>query len=82
MATRAAAAAGFICNGDTSAEMLKAVVEAITKTASIKSEALQFAVGEALCFVFGGRVSPRPLYLKIGESPVCNIQCAPVLCCS
>ncbi len=55
VATRAATAAGFLCNGDSSSDVLSGVLEAIIKTSTIKSEALHFAVGEALCFAFGGR---------------------------
>jgi hypothetical protein len=55
VATRAASAAGFLCNGDSSSEVLSGVLESLVKSSSIKSEALHFAVGEALCFTFGGR---------------------------
>ena len=54
VATRAASAAGFLCNGDPSSEVLSGVLESLVKTSTIKSEALHFAVGEALCFAFGG----------------------------
>ncbi len=54
VATRAATAAGFLCNGDATKEVLTGVLESLIKTSTIKSEALHFGVGEALCFLFGG----------------------------
>ncbi len=57
VATRAATAAGFLCNGDASKEVLTGVLESLIKTSNIKSEALHFAVGEALCFLFGGEMT-------------------------
>ncbi len=54
-ATQAVTAAGFLCHGDGSKQMLDLAAEHIFKLAGSKSEPLQFATGEALCFVFGGK---------------------------
>lgn len=53
-AARAASALGFIAHGDRSKALLESVAQALLKLSSKKGDELQFAVGEGLCFSFGG----------------------------
>ena len=54
VAKKAVTAAGYLCRGEQAAEILDLVVNALMDTANVKSDVLPFAVGEALCFAFGG----------------------------
>ena len=61
VAVKAATALGYMCYRQPSAaeheamgKLRAAAVQALLGTAGTKSQALQFAVGEALCFAFGG----------------------------
>ncbi len=51
---RAVAAVGHLASSAGSAEQLDAAVEGLFALSGNKTEEVQFAVGEALCFVFGG----------------------------
>ena len=53
-ATRAATALGHLAAGETSPVVLDAITSALMDLSANKADALQFAVGEALCFPFGG----------------------------
>jgi hypothetical protein len=55
VAKKAVTAAGYLCRGEQAAEILDLLVNALMDTASVKSDILPFAVGEALCFAFGGK---------------------------
>ena len=59
MVSTAAAALGFLAFGDSSSHTLSAAATALLDVAGIKSESVMFAVGEALCLVFGGENSIR-----------------------
>ena len=54
VAKKAVTAAGYLCRGEESPDILDVLVNAIMETANVKSEILPFAAGEALCFAFGG----------------------------
>ena len=53
-AKKGVTAAGYLCRGEDSPEILDLLVSAILETANVKSDVLPFAAGEALCFAFGG----------------------------
>lgn len=53
-ASRAASSLGFLAFGDRSAAILEAIAKALLNLSSKKGDELQFAVGEAFCFSFGG----------------------------
>ena len=53
-AAKAATALGYLAAGDRSPAVLEAIVKALLELSSKKGDELQFAVGEALCFAFGG----------------------------
>ena len=55
-ASKAATALGYLAAGDRSPAVLEAVVKALLELSSKKGDELQFAVGEALCFAFGGGI--------------------------
>ncbi len=54
VAKKAVTAAGYLCRGEQSPEVLDLLVNAMLDTANVKSDVLPFAAGEALCFAFGG----------------------------
>ena len=54
MASSAAAALGYIAVGDDGEQTLSVLAMSLLKVPGTKSESLMFAVGEALCFAFGG----------------------------
>jgi hypothetical protein len=51
---KAATALGYVCAGDSTARNLDAALTAMFELSVVKKEEVQFAVGEALCFIFGG----------------------------
>jgi hypothetical protein len=53
-ASKAAISLGYLAAGDRSAALLEAVATALLGLSSKKGDELQFAVGEALCFAYGG----------------------------
>lgn len=59
-AIRAAAAIGHIAAGETSLVALDAVFQALIKLSAKKGDELHFAVGEALCFAYGGTTGCQP----------------------
>ena len=54
-ASRAASSLGFLAFGDRDAAILEATAQALLALSSKKGDELQFAVGEAFCFSFGGK---------------------------
>ena len=54
MVLKAASAVGHICFGCPDADNLKDAVDALFGLAVNKAEEVQFAAGEALCYIFGG----------------------------
>lgn len=61
---RAAQALGYVCRGHAgSARVLGPAVEALLGLRTQKSEEVLFAVGEALCFAFGGERAAAYLLL-------------------
>ena len=54
MVLKAATAVGHTCYGDPRPKTLDAAVEGLFEVATSKAEEVQFAVGEALCHIFGG----------------------------
>lgn len=74
VAKKAVTAAGYICRGEQSPEVLDLLVNFLLETANVKSDILPFAAGEALCFAFGGWPSSsdacqmpiEPVYRKLG----------------
>lgn len=53
-ASKAAISLGYLAAGDRSPPLLEAVASALLGLSSKKGDELQFAVGEALCFAYGG----------------------------
>ena len=53
-ASKAAISLGYLAAGDRSPALLEAVASALLGLSSKKGDELQFAVGEALCFAYGG----------------------------
>lgn len=51
---RSTHAAGYICAGACEAEVIHALVEGLLALSTNKTEEVQFAVGDALAFAFGG----------------------------
>lgn len=54
-ASRAASALGFMAAGDRSPVVLEAVAQALLGLSNKKGDEVQFSVGEALSFSFGGK---------------------------
>ena len=54
VAKKGVTAAGYLSRGEQAPEILDLLVIAMLETASVKSDVLPFAAGEALCFAFGG----------------------------
>jgi len=54
VAKKGVTAAGYLSRGEQAPEILDLLVVAMLETASVKSDVLPFAAGEALCFAFGG----------------------------
>lgn len=57
---KAATALGFLAGGETSMTIVEAIFKALISLSNKKGDELQFAVGEALCFAYGGTM-PGPL---------------------
>ncbi len=57
MVLRAVAAAGHLAASQPQPAVLEATVDGLFALSTTKMEEVQFAVGEALCFAFGGRLS-------------------------
>ena len=55
-AAKAALSLGYLAAGDRSPMVLEAVATALLGLASKKGDELQFSVGEALCFAYGGKL--------------------------
>ena len=55
----AVAALGHLASSAPSAAQLSAVIDGLFGLSAHKAEEVQFAVGEALCFVFGGAAAPK-----------------------
>jgi hypothetical protein len=74
---------GFLCNGDGSTATLTSAIEHMLSLAPNKSEPLQFAVGEALCFVFGGTRTtdslPNSFCDPYSDPPVLHFQARTLL---
>ena len=68
MASAAAASLGYLAFGDNSTSVQKCAAEALLKVAGTKTEPLMFAVGEALCFAFGGGPPGPPHAHRAGSS--------------
>jgi len=62
---RAVAAIGHLASTTEGAAQLDAAVEGLFTLSGNKAEEVQFAVGEALCFVFGGAL--RRVQLQAGS---------------
>lgn len=72
---RAVGAVGHLCMGDASPEMLDAAVGGLFEQNNHKAEEVQFAIGEALCFIFGGT---NPYFAFAWELSICQRS----LCCN
>ncbi len=60
VAKKGVTAAGYLSRGEQAPEILDLLVIAMLETASVKSDVLPFAAGEALCFAFGGVLMSCP----------------------
>ena len=54
---KAAVAVGHLCYGNPEAETLDAALECLFGLSMNKAEEVQFAAGEALCYIFGGKIT-------------------------
>ena len=54
MVLKAALAAGLLCFGSPESDTLEPALDAVVGLATNKAEEVQFAAGEALCYIFGG----------------------------
>lgn len=66
---KAAVAVGHLCYGNPEAETLDAALECLFGLSVNKAEEVQFAAGEALCYIFGGKITqfPPPLLLPLNR---------------
>ena len=54
VAKKAVTATGYLCRGEQEQRILNLHVDALLETATVKSDVVPFAAGEALCFAFKG----------------------------
>lgn len=80
VAKKAVTAAGYICREEQSPEILNLLVDAMLETATVKSDVLPFAAGEALCFAFGGVLRSPDTFLSASQLLDCVLHCAPYAC--
>lgn len=76
VAKKAVTAAGYLCRGEQSPEVLDLLVTAMLDTANVKSDVLPFAAGEALCFAFGGLLTSSDALLTSCYASACAIRSA------